>query len=185
MNNAGFTLSEMLVALTLTSLAMGGLAFSASAFARAEARLERGRTAGLEVRRLERTTEAFMADAAWLSSPGEGFSGDERSMRIGCGQNETCEIKIMANQPNIIQFRRGAREESLSLTQVAALRLSYLTVSPEGGLGETEGPTPGDLRAIVFSDGMKRLALYRVLVEQDASCSFDRRLGSCTARATP
>jgi prepilin-type N-terminal cleavage/methylation domain-containing protein len=183
-SDAGYTLTEMLVAMMMASLALGGVAAASQMIAKSERKVAESRVLGGDLRRVDNEMRAALAQAQWFETGDRAPTGDGARFTIGCGLDDLCKIELRpspAGADVFVQYEGDRR--ALQLRNVSHPRLIYLV----GGAGGSEvrevAPSDGTLRAILLTDGQQRLAIYRIVPEQRSDCSFDGRTGDCETAA--
>jgi len=177
MSDAGYTLTEMLVAMMMASLALGGMATATQMVGKAEQRLAASRGLAADLRRLDNEVRAAFTDAEWFGAGERAPGGTATRFSVGCGEAETCSLDLRPGAGSAeVVVRRGAASRVLRLRGVSRPRLAYLAAGGE----QSAATADGSLRGIVLADGARRLALYRVTAEQASNCNFDARTGDCT-----
>lgn len=180
MNDAGYTLVEMLVALVLVGLVMTGAATGARVVAQTETRITNGRAVLASLRGFEREAVAGLAGAD-LADPRLGpVSGDGGRFAFPCGLGEQCVWTLVGGEARL---RRGGAERVVALRGLTAPGLRYLD-----GTGTSHAAWPageGPLAAVALVDGERPAAIVRVHSAQPASCNFDMATGGCGGAGRP
>lgn len=180
MNDAGYTLVEMLVALALVGLVMTGAAVGARVVAQTETRINTGRAVLAGLRGFEREASAGLAGAD-LADPELGpVSGDGGRFAFPCGVREQC---VWTIAPGEARLRKGGAERVIALRGLAAPGLRYFD-----GAGASHAAWPagdGPLAAVALVDGERPAAIVRVHSDQPAVCNFDVATGGCDGTGRP
>jgi len=180
MSDDGYTLAEMLAALAILGMAMGGLGLVTSLIARQQLAAHRVSIRLAEERAADHALGLWLADQDPAS-----LSGDDRRLSAACGP-ATCTARLEADKSRtvlILQGRSGAARR-LRLRQ-PGLRFGY-----SDDLGQVAAwPRPGDgeggtktlaPRAIVLTAASNApLALARVWPREPRDCQFDAIAGAC------
>lgn len=185
MSDDGYTLAEMLAALAILGMAVGGLGLVASLIARQQLVSNRIHAGLVDDR------AADHALRLWLDQQDAGtLNGDARGLSATCGPT-TCEARLVADKRRTVLILRGrsgpARRLRLSQRDV---RFSYVD---SGGVvsawPRTEAPVgePGDgvPRAVLLTaKGMSApLAVARAWPREPRDCQFDAIVGACRTGA--
>ncbi|WP_332773879.1 prepilin-type N-terminal cleavage/methylation domain-containing protein [Phenylobacterium sp.] len=180
MNDAGYTLVEMLVALVLVGLVMTGAATGARVVTQTEARITNGRAVLAGLRGFEREALAGLAGAD-LADPRLGpVSGDGGRFAFPCGVREQCVWTLVRGEARL---RKGGAERVVALRGLAAPGLRYID-----GAGASHAAWPADggvLAAVALVDGERSAAILQVHSAQPASCNFDMATGGCGGTGRP
>lgn len=186
MNDDGYTLTEMLAALAILGLAMGGLGLVVSLMARQQL------TANRAHMRLVDDRAADRALTHWLAGlDAETLNGDGRSLSASCGL-ATCSARLEidgARAVLILKARSGpARRFRLRQRDVRfayADRQGDLAAWPRTD-GVDQGGSENVLRTVrlAASDVAVPSAVARVWVREPRDCQFDAIIGACRV-ATP
>lgn len=181
MNDDGYTLAEMLAALAILGMAIGGLGLVASLITRQQL------TANRIHLRLVDDRAADRALGQWIEELDPAtLSGDARALSATCGRS-LCEARLEADKRRtvlVLRARTGATRR-LRLRQ-AAVRLTYV---------DSRGATEEWPRAVMTSaatrDAAPRtvlltaqgaaapLAVARVWSREPRDCQFDAIIGGC------
>lgn len=182
--DAGYTLAEMLAALAILGMAMGGLGLVASLIARQQLASNRVPTRLVDERAADRGLALWLAeqDAATLS-------GDERGLSATCGA-AICSARLEADRRRtvlILQARSGSTRR-FRLRQ-PDVRFSYLDARgavaawprPDAGEDDARDAAP---RAILLSvpKAAAPLAVARVWAREPRDCQFDAIIGACRTK---
>lgn len=179
MNDEGYTLAEMLAALAILGMAVGGLGLVTSLIARQQLAANRVSVRLMEDRAAERALTLWLAeqDATTLT-------GDDRTLSASCGP-AACTARLQPEGRRtvlILQARSGsARRLRLHRRDV---RFGYrdrgeVVVWPrtDGDDGDVKDVAP---RAIVLATANKTvLAVARPWPREPRDCQFDAIAGAC------
>ena len=180
MTDEGYTLAEMLAALAILGMAVGGFGLVTSLIARQQLAANRVSTRLAEGRAAERALVLWLADQDPLT-----LNGDDRRLSATCGPT-TCTARLEADKSRtmlILQGRSGATRR-LRLRQ-PRVQLGYsdnlgrATVWPRPGSDEG-GARPLAPRAIVLvAANNAPLAVARIWPREPRDCQFDAIAGAC------
>jgi prepilin-type N-terminal cleavage/methylation domain-containing protein len=180
MSDDGYTLAEMLAALAILGMAMGGLGLVASLIARQQLNSTRISTRLVDDRAADR------ALAVWLvEQDAETLSGDNRGLSATCG-TATCTVRLQAERRRtvlVLQGRSGSRRVRLRQPDV---RFSYLdrrgaVAAWPRSVAMGEGVHDAAPRAILLSAASPAIpvAVARVWSYEARDCQFDAIAGAC------
>ncbi|SFJ79939.1 type II secretion system protein [Caulobacter sp. UNC279MFTsu5.1] len=185
MNDDGYTLAEMLAALAILGMAIGGLGLVVSLIARQQLTANRTHMQLLNGRAADRALTLWLADV-----DAETLTGDSRSLSAACGL-ASCSALLEADKARtalILKGRLGpARRFRLRQRDV---RFGYVAdqgvvagwpqpaVSGEEGLKET-------LHAVRLAapGAAVPLAVARAWTREPRDCQFDAIIGACRVAA--
>jgi prepilin-type N-terminal cleavage/methylation domain-containing protein len=189
MNDAGYTLTEMLAALAMIGLAMGGLSAGLAVLGRIQAEDAQG-VADLNAVRAARVGVETVLDGQgpFRSRDTPGLKGDAGGFRFPCEAGATCEVRLAPDT-------KGRSRVEVTDARAATRRFripgpSPLTLSYVGGRGPSPVWPPEDverqtLRAVVLrratpSRGAPSDVFQaRVWREQAGDCAFDVLMQDC------
>lgn len=180
MNDGGFTLPEMLVALMLAGIAMGAVAAGAHITSVAGGRLQTLHATSLALTRFEGLAGAALRDAGPFSTEvaATRLSGDGRQAVFDCGQRQ-CSLDFAVGSLGFTEGSEGRR--AFATPVLSQLRLGY--ISALDGREQDRWP-PADrsdrLAALVVEDGGRPVTVLAVGREQPAECVFDVALSGCS-----
>jgi len=183
MNDHGYTLTEMLVALVMVGLAMSGMSLAARSVAHAERRVRGQHDVGLQLDRLRNSVGADLIDNGPYPTADQGHAtlrGDNRSARFDC-QAARCELALEgAPGRQAAVVADGKAHPTFSLAGLPALALSYVSAL-DGRL--TDAWPPADrsdrLAAIVLTNLATPVLVLPTPVQQPPNCVFDASLHRC------
>ena len=181
MNDDGYTLAEMLAALTILGLAMGGLSLVVGLISRQQLTSNRIQA------RLAADRAVDQALTAWLAQDGAGdLQGDARRLSFPCAA-AACAASLQAEGRRTLLILRSAsgRARRLRLSN-PAVRFSYggdqgavdawppAEISP----ASAKGPT---LRTVLLAAprAAAPLAVVSISPREPRDCQFDAIIGGC------
>lgn len=180
MSDDGYTLAEMLAALAILGMAVGGLGLVTSLIARQQLAAHRISIRLAEERAADRALGLWLADQDPAS-----LSGDDRRLSATCGP-ATCTARLEADKQRtvlVLQGRSGAARR-LRLRQ-PRLRFEYsdglgqVAVWPRSG-GDEGGAKALAPQAIMLAAANDApLAVARVWPREPRDCQFDAIAGAC------
>jgi prepilin-type N-terminal cleavage/methylation domain-containing protein len=190
MNSDGFTLTEMLTALMIASLAMTGAALAVGMLSKAGEKAQTARLAVADLAKLDRAAQAMFQSAGPFSTDAAvdgGLTGDLSHANFPCGDQAPCRVAVTrVDGQTTIQFSEDGRKQSVALRSGNPLALRY--VSALDGRQQAGWP-PADrtdhLAAIVLVDHGAPIQIWRVRREQPLACTFDVRTKTCTSQVAP
>ncbi len=186
MSDDGYTLAEMLAALTILGLAMGGLGLVVSLIARQQL------TANRIQARLVDDRAADQALTRWLVQDGaETLNGDAQGLSFACGA-ATCAADLEADGRRmrlVLRDRAGAvrrwrlREPGARFTYVGdrGAVVAWPRPADPSSAPSRSGFEPERLRAVllVAPDQAAPLAVARLWTREPRNCQFDSIIGAC------
>lgn len=181
MNDDGYTLAEMLAALAILGMAMGGLGLVANLIARQQLASNRIHM------RLVDDRAADQALTSWLDQQNVAtLRGDPRALSATCG-SATCEARLEADKRRTVLVLRGRSGpvRRLRLRQ-QDVRFGYV----DGGgvadawprvavtTADAQDEVPRAVR-LTAPGAAAPLAVARVWVREPRDCQFDAIVGAC------
>jgi prepilin-type N-terminal cleavage/methylation domain-containing protein len=185
MTDDGYTLAEMLAALAILGMAMGGLGLVASLIARQQLASSRVSMRLVDDRTADRALNQWLAE-----QDAETLSGDARRLSATCGV-ATCTARLEADKQRtvlILQARSGpARRLRLRQRDV---RFGYVDGRGAVAAWPRSSAQEGDVssappRAVLLATkgGAAPLAVARVWAREPRDCQFDAVIGACRVKA--
>jgi prepilin-type N-terminal cleavage/methylation domain-containing protein len=180
MTDDGYTLAEMLAALAILGMAVGGLGLVTSLIARQQLAAHRISIRLAEERAADRALGLWLADQDPAS-----LSGDDRRLSAACGP-AICTARLEADRLRTVLILQGRSRavRRLRLRQ-PRLRFSYsdglgqVAVWPQPGKDE-EGAKAAVPRTLVLAAANDiPLAVARVWPREPRDCQFDAIAGAC------
>jgi prepilin-type N-terminal cleavage/methylation domain-containing protein len=173
----GVTLAEMLAALAVIGLAIGGLGQGIYAIGRyqraAAARMDHSAELVTVQDELNRVVQAADGDA--------DLEGGDQGFALACGAARTCSVQI-SKTADAIAFRNPHDERTVATAGLEGLRFAYLD---DTGINASWPPSTSFARltgVAIFkggkSDGLP-LAYAPVPVQQRTKCEYDTISGLC------
>lgn len=189
MNEAGYTLTEMLTALAMIGLAMGGLSAGLGVLGRLQA--DDARTvADLNAARVAHggVMNVLDGEGPFRSRDAAGFKGDAGGFHFPCGDGATCDVRLAqdgAGCPRLDVTDAKAVQRRFRIPGAGPLAFSYV-----GTLGPSAAWPPEDLerqalravtlrRATSGPGAQPDVFEARVWREQPADCAFDVLIQDC------
>lgn len=180
MTDDGYTLAEMLAALAILGMAVGGFGLVTSLIARQQLAAHRVSTRLTEGRAADRALDLWLAEQDPAS-----LSGDDRRLSATCGP-ATCSARLEADKQHtvlVLQGRSGAarrlrlRQPRLRFGYNDGLGLAAAWPRPGGDGGDAKALPP---RAIVLvAADSEPLAVARLWPREPRDCQFDAIAGAC------
>jgi prepilin-type N-terminal cleavage/methylation domain-containing protein len=182
MTDDGYTLAEMLAALAILGMAMGGLGLVANLIARQQLAASRIHTRLVDDRAADRALGLWLTeqDAATLA-------GDDRRLSATCG-DAVCSARLETDKSRTVLVLQGRSGPARRLR----LRQRDVRFGYTDGLGETAAwPRPGEAaandprpaapRAVLLGVRGRAapLAVARVWTREPRDCQFDAIVGAC------
>jgi prepilin-type N-terminal cleavage/methylation domain-containing protein len=186
-NDAGYTLSEMLAALAVIGLSVGGLSLGVQVIAPLQLSTSRA------VSKLESTRAAQQRLEQWLargapfgSQQPDQLSGDATNLQFQCGEPAPCTAQILTAgataQLKLTNGDSAATPSVLPLTAAAA-SFRYHSAETEGQAWPPSDTTRQALRSVALlqttSQGDTAVLEARIWPEQHAICDFDPVMQDC------
>jgi prepilin-type N-terminal cleavage/methylation domain-containing protein len=187
MSDDGYTLAEMLTALTILGLAMGGLGLVVTLIARQQLTANRVQARLVDGRAADRALTQWLAQA-----DADDVQGDAQGLSFSCGE-AACAANLRADGRRtllILQGRSGPARRLRLRDQ--GVRFSY--VGDRGAVdawpaaatavgGGTSEAAP--LRAVLLSasGAATPLSVARVWTREARDCQFDAIIGACRVAA--
>jgi len=189
MNNQGYTLVEMLVALVMVGLAAGGLSLAARHVAETERRVRGQHDVGLQLDRLRNVVSPTLANSGPFSGDHAGatnLEGDPSQLRFRC-EGGTCGLGLsgpVRRQSVSVTDANGRRD--FPFTGLGPLSWRYLSAR-DGRQAPVWPPRDRDdrLAAIELVNGQWPILVLRTPVQQPGACVFDAASHDCIAVGAP
>ena len=183
MNDHGYTLAEMLVALVMVGLAMSGMSLAARSVAHAERRVRGEHDIGLQLDRVRNSVGLdLVANGPYVTADlgPVGLHGGSQSSGFAC-QGARCELTLEgAPGQQSAAFTDGKARRTFSLAGLPSLALTY--VSALDGR-RTDAWPPADrsdrLAAVVLTNLATPILVLPTPVQQPPNCVFDASLHHC------
>jgi prepilin-type N-terminal cleavage/methylation domain-containing protein len=186
MSDDGYTLAEMLAALTILGLAMGGLGLVVSLIARQQLTANRIQARLVDERAADQALTRLLVQAE-----ADDIRGDGRNLSFTCGE-ATCGASLRADGRRtllVLQDRSGPgrrlrlRRPNLGFSYVDGLGAVGAWPRPTGATTNSPGTSAKDrsLRAVLLTapDASAPLAVGRVWSREPRDCQFDGIIGAC------
>ena len=186
MTKEGYTLVEMLAALLMIALAIGGLLQGTRVIGRIQDSATRALGAAREQRTAQEGLDRLLAgQGPFFSGDVQGFTGSLTQFSFACGRAATCAARLTPQNglTRLDVIRDGLAQFSASLPGGGPAGFTYVG---ERTIGETWPPitTPSErLTRIALTlqriDGVTPLASVRLWLEQRRDCHFDVIAQAC------
>jgi prepilin-type N-terminal cleavage/methylation domain-containing protein len=187
MSDDGYTLAEMLAALTILGLAMGGLGLVVTLIARQQLTANRIQTRLVDGRTVDRALTQWLAQA-----DANDVQGDAQGLSFACGE-AACAANLRADGRRTLLILQGRSGPARRLRlREQGVRFSYV-----GDRGDTDAWPATDttvvgeisqaraLRAVLLSApaAAAPLSVARVGTREARDCQFDAIIGACRVTA--
>lgn len=189
MNDAGYTLVEMLAALAILGLAMGGLAEGMAAIGRAQS----GATSLLMTQRSwaranRDLSRLFQEQGPFQSGETPSLKGDATNLSFPCGAQK-CSARLIGRKGDPVLEVSGADgwRDAVALPGQSGAHFSYVDEEEQ----HPAWPPPGDhgrrkVRSVMVLTGQSAapssVAGARLWIEQPPDCAYDMIIADCRAR---
>jgi prepilin-type N-terminal cleavage/methylation domain-containing protein len=181
-NQDGYTLTEMLAALLMIGLAVGGLAQAMRLLGSAQGAASHRLHQTQSLRAAESGLAAMLSVGGPYRSSNQDFAGDSGSMSFACGGIKPCAASLVEAKGGVELY---LKQEDTG--RVFALPADHARFMYEGETAADHWPPEGPrqvLRAIhVVSAGNEPVFTSRIWAEQPVECAFDSISRDC--RETP
>lgn len=189
MNEAGYTLAEVLAALLIIGLAVGGVGQGVHALGRLQATAARATGESRSLRAADEALQRLLAGRGPFRAQAEtGFKGDARGFVFDCGGTASCSAHLVDSRAATrLEVRRADGESrSAALPGGRDARFVYLSLGGASNAWPPQSPQDGQVLnavALVGSTptGETPLGLTRLWIEQDHVCDFDPVAQACRA----
>lgn len=195
MSEAGYTLTEMLAALLMIGLAVGGLTEGAQVVARIQASAGRGVAEGARLRAADQGLRRLLAGRGPFTSANAetgGLAGDARAFDFDCGGSGRCGARLAATAPLGVARARGKPGDTVVFTgehgatrafAPASARFLYIGERTRGEVWPPADGASDTLREVVLRDpaGGAAPAQARLWTEQGLDCVYDAIAQACRA----
>lgn len=192
MNDDGYTLAEMLAALAILGLAIGGLGLVVSLISRQQWTAQRLHDRLADARAADRALDVLFANELAAGANLRDLQGDTEGLSFTCG-TARCAAQLRSDGKRTLLLLRDRSGVGRRLRLRARnLRFSYVGASgaSDGWPAPRLGDTPPDdskksaPRTIILrSDAAAPLAVARIEAREPRDCRYDTIAAAC--RATP
>jgi prepilin-type N-terminal cleavage/methylation domain-containing protein len=180
MTDDGYTLAEMLAALAILGMAVGGLGLVTSLIARQQLAAHRVSTRLAESRAADRALGLWLADQDPTT-----LRGDGRRLSAACGQ-ATCTARLEADKLRTVLILQG-RSGTVRRFRLRQPRLGFgysdglgqVAVWSRRGSNEGEGDGLAPRAIVLTATNDAPLAVARVWPREPRDCQFDVIVGAC------
>lgn len=185
MSDDGYTLAEMLAALAILGMAMGGLGLVVSLMARQNLAATRAHMRLVDDRAADRALTHWLVDL-----DAETLRGDDRSLSAACGP-ATCSARLEVDKARtILTLKAGSGPARRLRLGQRDLRFAYadrqglVAAWPRPDVVD-EGGSEDVLRAVRLAAPGAAIpsAVARVWTREPRDCEFDAIVGACRAAA--
>lgn len=184
MSDDGYTLAEMLAALAILGMAVGGLGLITSLIARQQLAAGRISTRLVEERAADRALAQWLAD-----QDAETLSGDDRRLSATCGTAGcTARLEVDKQRSVLVLQARAGPARRLRLRQ-RDVRFGYVDARGATAAWPRSEAAEGDIlnaapRAVLLTVRARTgaaapLAVARVWTREPRDCQFDAIVGAC------
>ena len=183
MSDGGYTLVEMLAAMAILSLAIGGIAESAhviSLLQRAAARsVRQGQSLAYAQRRFQRL---FEGQGPFRSFDAAGLVGSDEQLSFPCGTPRPCRARL-ANSPDgaVLTLETPGGPSAVPLAGLRDVHFRYGDTDGGRGTwppGDRAARTLTSISVVTRSTSVPVLAA-KVWREQSVDCAFDLIMADC------
>ena len=182
----GFTLTEMLAALLIVGLAMGGLAQAGFTIAKLQS-IGASKNGTLQAsRRLQNRFQALLEGRGPFRSDDPRFQGEEDHFEFPCGAVSCSAVLQRTSKDTTLEIRQASSLDA-DLGPLHAAHFVYVGSSSMGDVWPPASPARQRLQAILLMSqdgiGPHPLAAARVWRQEEASCRFDAIIKDCRAQS--
>lgn len=188
MNDHGYTLAEMLAALVMIGLAVGGLTMGVRVIGHGEAQVARATTEGGSLRTLQAALNALLDNAGpFRTKDNATFRGAGAAFSFPCNAPKPCGAALtQSGEETVLQVRRADGNAARFKTAGSGpLHFEFVGSQSRNQNWPPPPPISDVLRSVVLvrdNDGAA-IASTRIWREQPADCAFDPISGDCRAVA--
>lgn len=186
MNKDGYTLVEMLAALIMIALGIGGLMQGMRVIGHFQDTATGALAAAREQRTVQEGLDRLLAgQGPFVSADIQNFTGSSTQFSFACGREATCGARLMPQngETRFDIVRNGATRFSAILPRGGPAGFTYVG---DRTTGETWPPITARserLKRVALSlqriDGITPLASVRLWLEQARACQFDAIAQAC------
>lgn len=184
MSDDGYTIAEMLAALAILGMGMGGFGLVTSLIARQQLASNRIHARLVDDGTADRALTLWLADQDATT-----LHGDARGLSATCGEI-TCEARLEADKRRTVLVLRGRlgsarrlrlRQEHVRFAYVDSRGVAGAWPWAAGAEADIRNATP---RAILLtaSDSAAPLAVARVWPREPRDCQFDAIIAACRTK---
>lgn len=184
MNDQGYTLTEMLAALVMIGLAVGGLTMGVRVIGHGEAAVARASGEGRALRNVQAALVGVLdVQGPFRTKDGATFSGLRDAFSFACGRPSPCGVSLSsaASGAELQVSLASGPVRTIDLPGSVAAHFVYVGNQTSGETWPHPPTTPDSLRSVVLvrdTDGAS-IASVHVWREQPADCAFDPVAGDC------
>jgi prepilin-type N-terminal cleavage/methylation domain-containing protein len=185
--DGGYTLAEMLVALAVLGMAIGGLAAGARVIDRSIAAGARATERMHAAQAVDQALEAVLKGKGPFSSEeAAGFVGDAAGFSFNCGEAAPCGASVDRASPGPeLVISHGSQRTAYPLAGVEAAHFLYLGYDTRGEHWPPPKGVRDTLQAVALVGGKDGADLPIVSIslwkDEDLRCTFDPIDGMCRA----
>lgn len=183
MNDAGYTLAEMLVALVIVSLASAGLAAGTDVVMRMRKSASTSQAEARELRRLDAVlTPMFVGAGPYRVKSGgaSGWTGDATTAQFDCRSAQVCRVAVT---PAGLSVQQSDAVRAVSLNGLGPVRLSYLSAKTGELVASWPPPSDDRLAGMAITGPNGPLAFFPIARTQERKCVLDYALHDCLPSA--
>jgi prepilin-type N-terminal cleavage/methylation domain-containing protein len=186
MNKDGYTLVEMLAALIMISLAIGGLLQGMRVIGRIQDSAGRSVMATREQRTAQEGLDRLVASQGpFFSDDLQGFTGSLTQFSFDCGRNVTCGARLTPQNglTRLDIVRDGVTRFSATLPRGGPAGFTYVGERTTGSAWPPLTTRSERLNKVMLTlqrlDGLVPVASVRLWLEQKRTCQFDAIAQAC------
>jgi prepilin-type N-terminal cleavage/methylation domain-containing protein len=186
-NEDGYTLLEVLVALAMLSLAVTGFSRALEVLAKWQRATEATTVATAQPRRAQVLMErAIDTLGPFRSDHPEGFSGDARGFRFACGGASACSMHVSTDGSGAVAVGVTGADGSSRLLPLGEAGPAHFVYRGSETVADTWPPASGGLQVLRSislvgqgSEAWRPILVARLWKEQPADCLFDAVMQDC------
>ena len=188
MNDHGYTLAEMLAALVMIGLAVGGLTMGVRVIGHGEAQVARVTAEGRGLRTIQAALGALLDNAGPFRTKDKAtFDGAPTAFSFTCNAPTPCAAALnTSGEETALQVRRtDGSAARFRLADAGPLHFEYVGIRSRDQNWPPPPPISDVLQSVLLVrdvDGAA-IASTRIWREQPADCAFDPISGDCRAVA--
>ena len=188
MNDDGYTLAEVLAAMVMIGLAMGGMTMGVRVIGHVQAAAARAGGDASALRNIQVALAGVVSDQGPFSTKQpDAFTGSARIFSFDCGKPSPCGAKLA--QIGDQQDLQASSAKAAQTLPVPGVTSAHFVYASQYGLSDTWPPSAPEaqvLRSVsLVRDGAggAPIASARIWRQQPADCAFDPVSGDCRSPA--
>lgn len=181
MNDAGYTLSEVLAALLMIGLAMTGFGEALHVFTGGSLHAAAMQGQVADQAKIRQAVGELPTDVGPFGGADQTLTGSPQALSFACGLASVCSLAVTSRGgKTVLRGVTADGETSVTLSSLSGLRLSYLSAKDGSAWSNWPNGRADDRLAAVAVYALSRpVAVLRFAKAQRGVCAFDVSFGNC------